>query len=75
LIHFTYLITTNSIKTYGQSKKNKPGSEEKSGKRAVETQEKEQIEKKIDEELDQSFPASDPHSYSQPGNDDIKHYE
>jgi len=39
------------------------------------TTEKEEVEKKIDEELDQSFPASDPPSYSQPGNDDIKHYE
>jgi hypothetical protein len=37
--------------------------------------EKERIEKKIDEELEQSFPASDPPSYSQPGNDDIKNYE
>lgn len=27
-------------------------------------------EKKIDEEIEQTFPASDPPSYSQPGNDD-----
>ena len=33
---------------------------------------KKPLEQKIDEELDQSFPASDPPSYSQPGNDDIK---
>lgn len=30
------------------------------------------INDKIDSELDQSFPASDPPSYSSPGNDDIK---
>ncbi len=35
-------------------------------------EEKEHLERKIDEELEQSFPASDPPSYSQPGNDDIK---
>ena len=34
--------------------------------------EKKSLEEKIDDELDQSFPASDPPSYSQPGNDDIK---
>lgn len=28
-------------------------------------------ERKIDEQIEQSFPASDPPSYSQPGNDDI----
>lgn len=28
-------------------------------------------ERKIDDQLDQSFPASDPPSYSKPGNDDI----
>lgn len=39
------------------------------------TEERKELEKRIDEELDQSFPASDPPSYSQPGNDDIKHYE
>ena len=30
------------------------------------------LEEKIDAELEDSFPASDPPSYSQPGNDDIK---
>ena len=30
------------------------------------------LEEKIDHELEDSFPASDPPSYSQPGNDDIK---
>lgn len=30
------------------------------------------LEDKIDHELEDSFPASDPPSYSQPGNDDIK---
>lgn len=30
------------------------------------------IDDKIDEQIDQSFPASDPPSYSEPGNDDIK---
>ena len=30
------------------------------------------LEEKIDAELADSFPASDPPSYSQPGNDDIK---
>ncbi|MEO6948221.1 MAG: hypothetical protein ABI123_01220 [Ginsengibacter sp.] len=30
------------------------------------------LEDKIDAELEDSFPASDPPSYSQPGNDDIK---
>lgn len=59
---------------------NKPGKtnsdkDKKSGKKSEDIEEKEQIEKKIDGELDQSFPASDPPSYSQPGNDDIKHYE
>ena len=29
-------------------------------------------ERKIDEQIEQSFPASDPPSYSQPGNDDIE---
>jgi hypothetical protein len=36
------------------------------------SKEKKSLEEKIDDELDQSFPASDPPSYSQPGNDDIK---
>lgn len=35
-------------------------------------EEKERVEHKIDAELNDSFPASDPPSYSQPGNDDIK---
>jgi hypothetical protein len=39
--------------------------------KAEETEKKEQVEEKIDEELEQTFPASDPPSYSQPGNDDI----
>lgn len=30
------------------------------------------IDERVDEELDQTFPASDPPSYSTPGNDDIK---
>jgi len=30
------------------------------------------LEEKIDEELEESFPASDPPSFSEPGNDDIK---
>ncbi|MGV3762795.1 hypothetical protein [Parapedobacter sp.] len=29
-------------------------------------------ERKIDEQIEQSFPASDPPSYSQPGNDSIE---
>lgn len=29
-------------------------------------------EEEIDEQLEQTFPASDPPSYSQPGNEDIK---
>lgn len=33
---------------------------------------REEIEKEIDRQLEQSFPASDPPSYSMPGNDDIK---
>lgn len=33
---------------------------------------KENVSQKIDEEVEQSFPASDPPSYSKPGNDDIK---
>lgn len=44
-------------------------------KRRQETEtpaERDRVEEKIDEELEQSFPASDPPSYSQPGNDDIK---
>lgn len=51
-----------------------PESEEKIDLEKETIEEKERIEEKIDEELDQSFPASDPPSYSQPGNDDIKHY-
>lgn len=39
---------------------------------AENTEERERLEEKIDEELIESFPASDPPSYSQPGNDDIK---
>lgn len=34
--------------------------------------EKKIIEERIDQEVEQSFPASDPPSYSMPGNDDIK---
>lgn len=30
------------------------------------------IDERVDQELDQTFPASDPPSYSTPGNDDIK---
>lgn len=30
------------------------------------------IEERVDQEVEQSFPASDPPSYSMPGNDDIK---
>jgi|GEM_PF-1285383 len=30
------------------------------------------IDERVDEELEQTFPASDPPSYSVPGNDDIK---
>ncbi len=44
-------------------------------KRRQETEtpaERDRVEEKIDEELEQSFPASDPPSYSQPGNVDIK---
>ena len=55
--------------------KQKQGSEEKIDVEDQTIEERERIEKKIDEELDQSFPASDPPSYSQPGNDDIKHYD
>ena len=58
----------------GKARKTTPDQKKKTEKKLVETQEKEQIEKKIDEELNQSFPASDPPSYSQPGNHDIKHY-
>jgi len=58
-----------------KSRKTSPDQKKKTGKKLVETQEKEQVEKRIDEELNQSFPASDPPSYSQPGNNDIKHYE
>lgn len=29
-------------------------------------------ERKIDEQIEQSFPASDPPSYSQPGNNDVE---
>ncbi|MGN6264905.1 MAG: hypothetical protein ACTHM5_04490 [Ginsengibacter sp.] len=63
------------IKNYGQSSESKFGAEEKSEKKPEDIQEIQEVEKRIDEELDQSFPASDPPSYSQPGNDDIKHYE
>jgi len=55
--------------------KQNQGSEEKIDANKESIEERERIEKKIDEELDQSFPASDPPSYSQPGNDDIKHYD
>lgn len=33
---------------------------------------KKTVEQKIDNEIEQSFPASDPPSYSKPGNDDIE---
>lgn len=46
--------------------KNTPGSEEEHDRR---DDAKEKQEKKIDEELEQTFPASDPPSYSRPGND------
>lgn len=36
-----------------------------SGKKSEDIQEIQEVEKRIDEELDQSFPASDPPSYSQ----------
>ncbi len=32
----------------------------------------EERERKIDEQLEQTFPASDPPSYSQPGNDSVE---
>lgn len=34
--------------------------------------ERKERERKIDEQIEQSFPASDPPSYSQPGNDVVK---
>lgn len=34
-----------------------------------EREEKKKSEEEIDEEIDQTFPASDPPSYSMPGND------
>ncbi len=39
-------------------------------KKSVESNPK--LEEKIDHELEESFPASDPPSFSEPGNDDIK---
>jgi hypothetical protein len=47
-----------------------PGNKEKKQKESEEKKQK--VEKKIDHELEETFPASDPPSYSQPGNDDIK---
>lgn len=48
-------------------------SEKKIEKEQVEDEQigerKRKKEEKIDEQLEQSFPASDPPSYSQPGND------
>jgi len=38
-------------------------------KKAQTDKEKKDREAKIDEQLDQTFPASDPPSYSKPGND------
>ena len=37
--------------------------------RALPEEDKKKQEEEIDEELDQTFPASDPPSYSSPGND------
>ncbi len=45
-------------------------SNEETNKPAAEQNQR--LEEKIDGELEDSFPASDPPSYSQPGNDDIK---
>ena len=53
-----------------RDQKNEPTEKEKNEKIAQE--DKKRLEEKIDEELEDTFPASDPPSYSQPGNDDIK---
>ena len=62
--------STIKIKTMYQDKKEVINHKEEE-QNAEEAEKKEQVEEKIDEELEQSFPASDPPSYSQPGNDDI----
>ena len=53
-----------------RDQKNEPNEKEKNEKNSQE--DKKRLEEKIDEELEDTFPASDPPSYSQPGNDDIK---
>jgi hypothetical protein len=57
-------------KAMDKDQKNNQGRQDEKKKSSKEK--KQHLEEKIDEELDQSFPASDPPSYSQPGNDDIK---
>ena len=44
-----------------EEKKNHPDENEE--------EKKKRIEEEIDDEIEQTFPASDPPSYSQPGND------
>ena len=53
-----------------EDNKTKPAESEATQKDLHE--ENRRLEDKIDAELEDSFPASDPPSYSQPGNDDIK---
>jgi len=48
-------------------KKINPGKKKK--KKDLTEEEIRRRERKIDEQLEQTFPASDPPSYSQPGND------
>jgi len=54
---------------------NKPDSEIKKQEEEKEEKRLEERERKIDEQLEQSFPASDPPSYSQPGNDSVENDE
>jgi len=47
------------------------GEENKKNERHTPEENREKRERKIDEQVEQSFPASDPPSYSQPGNDGL----
>jgi len=61
-------LKDKTMDDFGQNdklKKSKKGPADKKKGRA-------ERERKIDEQIEQSFPASDPPSYSQPGNDDIE---
>lgn len=69
--HQKHIPRAEQHNRHGNENRREDQKEKKSGPHAEhpERDNRDDRERKIDEQLDQTFPASDPPSYSQPGND------